>query len=186
MSQARIPAAGVIAGVATVGFVAGVATGAARKIAAQAITTGGKADWFEALKTEHDQVDAVFKLLEQTTDKDTGKRTAGIEKIAYALSKHAVEEENIIYPALREADEEAAAKHLYDDHGDIKTFIYQLKQMPKDDPQWLTKLRAFHSLIREHVREEEEEIYPAFHAKMTEEQNRKLSKAMQIEGVKVA
>lgn len=186
MQSTRNIAWGALAGAGAVGFLAGVALGGARKLAAQAITTGGHADWFEALKTEHSQVDAVFELLERTTEKDTKKRTAGIEKIAYALSKHAVEEENIVYPALREADEESAAKHLYDDHSDIKTFIYELKEMPKDDPQWLPRLRAFRAVVTEHVREEEGEIYPAFQAKMSEEQNSKLSKKMQLEGVKVA
>lgn len=186
MHYGRNMALGAVAGAATVGFLAGVATGGARKLAAQAITTTGHGDWLEALKSEHRQVDLVFSMLEKTTEKDTAKRKAGIQKIEYALTKHAVEEENIIYPALREADEEAAAKHLYDDHSDIKTFIYELKEMPKDDPQWLPRLRAFHELIREHVREEEEEIFPAFKAKMTAEQNAKLSKSMQAMGVKVA
>ena len=186
MHYGRNMALGAVAGAATVGFLAGVATGGARKLAAQAITTTEHADWLDALKSEHRQVDLVFSMLEKTTEKDTAKRKAGIQKIEYALTKHAVEEENIIYPALREADEEAAAKHLYDDHSDIKTFIYELKEMPKDDPQWLPRLRAFHELIREHVREEEEEIFPAFKAKMTAEQNAKLSKSMQAMGVKVA
>jgi hemerythrin superfamily protein len=185
MMHARNVAIGALAGAGAVGFAAGVATGGARKLAAQAITTGGQADWFEALKMEHRQVDLVFTMLEKTTEKDTAKRKAGIQKIEYALTKHGIEEENIVYPALREADQEAAAKHLYDDHADIKTFIYELKNLEKDDPQWLPRLRAFHALIKEHVREEEEEIYPAFRAKMTAEQNAKLSKSMHVMGVKV-
>ena len=185
MTRPGNAALGVVAGAAGVGFVAGVATGAARKLAAQAITTGANADWLEALKAEHAQADLVFEMLEKTTEKDTAKRKAGIQKLEYALTKHGVEEENVIYPALREADQEAAAKHLYSDHADIKTFIYELKNLPKDDPQWLPRLRAFHALIKEHVREEEEDIYPAFKAKMSDDQNAKLSKSMQVMGVKV-
>jgi hemerythrin superfamily protein len=185
MQNVRNVALGAVAGAAGIGFVAGVATGGARKLAAQAITTGGHGDWLEALKTEHRQADAVFELLAKTTEKDVNKRKAGIQKLEYALTKHGVEEENVIYPALRQADEEAAAKHLYDDHADIKTFIYELKEMEKDDPQWLPRLQAFHELIKEHVREEEQEIYPAFKAKMSEAQNAKLSKSMQVMGVKV-
>jgi hemerythrin superfamily protein len=185
MVRATNAALGAVAGAAGVGFVAGVATGAARKVAAQAITTAGNADWLEALKSEHKQAAAVFEMLEKTTEKDTGKRKAGIQKLEYALTKHGIEEENVIYPALRQADQEAAAKHLYDDHSDIKTFIFELKEMEKDDPQWLPKLQAFYALIKEHVREEEEEIYPAFKAKMSADQNAKLSKSMQIMGMKV-
>ena len=185
MARATHAALGAVAGAAGVGFVAGVATGAARKVAAQAITTAGNADWLDALKSEHKQVNLVFEMLSNTTEKDTGKRKAGIQKIEYALTKHGVEEENVIYPALRQADQEAAAKHLYDDHADIKTFIFELKQMEKDDPQWLPRLRAYHVLIKEHVREEEDEIYPAFKAKMSAEANAKLSKSMQIMGMKV-
>jgi hemerythrin superfamily protein len=185
MQSARNAALGAVAGAAGIGFVAGVATGGARKLAAQAITTGGNADWLEALKTEHKQVDAVFELLKKTTEKDTGKRKAGIQKIEYALTKHGVEEENVIYPALREADQEAAAKHLYDDHADIKTFIYELKTWRRTTRSGCRASRPFTSLIKEHVREEEHEIYPAFKAKMSEAQNAKLSKSMQVMGVKV-
>lgn len=185
LNTPRNVALGALAGAGAVGFLAGVATGGARKLAAQAVTTTGHADWLEALKSEHRQADMVFDLLEQTTEADVGKRKAGVQKLEYALTKHGVEEENVIYPALREADQEAAAKHLYSDHADIKTFIYELKEMPKDDPRWLPRLRAFHALVKEHVREEEEEIYPAFKAKMTEEQNARLSKSMQAMGVKV-
>lgn len=186
MLHARNVTVGTVAGAAALGFAAGVATGAARKLVAQAFTTGAKGDWLEALKTEHRLVDAQFDLLEKTTEKDTGKRTALLEHIAYGLSKHGIEEENIVYPALREADQEAAAKHLYEDHADIKTYIYELREMPKDAPQWIEKVRAFHALIKEHVREEEEEIYPAFKAKMTAEQNAHLSTLLHTEGVKVA
>jgi hemerythrin superfamily protein len=38
----------------------------------------------------------------------------------------------------------------------------------------------------EHVREEEEQIFPAFHAKMDKEENRQLSKLMHLEGAKAA
>ena len=185
MLHARNVVLGTVAGAATVGFLAGVATGGARKLAAQAITTAGRFDWLDALKSEHRQVDMVFKLLEKTSEQDVNKRKAGIQKIEYALTKHAVEEENIIYPALRETDQEMAAKHLYEDHSDIKTLIFELKELPKDDPRWLPRLQALAELVRKHVREEEDEIYPAFKAKMTDEQNARLSKSMQAMGVKV-
>lgn len=186
MSHDRDLPLGLVLTVGVIGVVIGLGAAGGRKLVAQALTTGGHGDWLEALKAEHKLVAAQFELLEQTTEAEAGKRAAILEHIAYGLSKHGIEEENIVYPALREADQEAAAKSLYADHADIKSFIYELRELPKDDPRWLPRLRAFHEVVKAHVREEEEEIYPAFRAKMTPEQNAHLGRLMHAEGVKVA
>jgi hemerythrin superfamily protein len=92
----------------------------------------------------------------------------------------------VVYPALREAGIEVETKELYSEHADIKTYLHELEQKPKDDPHWLDRVRAFHTLIQHHVREEEEELYPRFQAQMSAEQNRKLSKRMHVEGLLLA
>lgn len=179
---------GAAAGAAAVGFVAGLAAHSARKLAHQgaeiALTKGG--DWLDVLKLEHKMVDTLFEQLLKTQDHETKKRTALLLGIKQGLTKHGLQEEDVVYPALREAGIETEAKELYSEHADIKTYLHELEQKPKDDPSWLERVRAFHTLIQHHVREEEDEIYPRFKAKLTKDQNAKITKRMHVEGLLLA
>ncbi len=168
-----------------VGFAVGMGALAARKVAMQA-TTAIAGDWFATLKAEHKLVEKLFDAVNATEESDTDKREALRAKIAYALTKHALEEETVVYPALRNADQEMAAKHLAAEHFDIKTYLHDLAETPGDDPRWMATMRELQTLVKAHVAEEEQTIYPTFHARMTKEQNAHLTTAMNHEGLKLA
>ena len=172
-------------GAVAAGVAVGLAANFGRKLAVQAVS-GVSGDWFDALKTEHRMTLKIFDKIEQTRDDQTAKRTMLLTQLKHALSKHALEEEDVIYPALRDADQKAAADKLNHDHGYVKTYLYELLNMPKDDPQWLARVREFRLLIEEHVREEEEEIYPSFRAKMSKEENSRLTLLLHKEGLALA
>ena len=128
----------------------------------------------------------MFDKVEATEDNQTWVRAYCLGKIRNALGKHAIEEENVIYPALREANQAHDADALNGEHGYIKTFLYELDTMPKDGSAWLDKMREFRTMLEEHMRMEEEQVFPAFRASMTEEQSARLFAAMQREGMKLA
>jgi hemerythrin superfamily protein len=172
-------------GAVALGFVAGLAAHTVRKVAHQGMEAV-KGDWFEVLKLEHRMVDELFEQLLATDETETKKRTALLLAIKQGLTKHALQEEDVIYPALREAGIEDDTKELFAEHGDIKTYLHELEQRPKDDPRWLDRVREFHTLIRHHVEEEENDIYPRFREKMSDEQNGKLTKRMHMEGLLLA
>jgi hemerythrin superfamily protein len=174
-----------MAAAGAVGLVAGLAANFGRKALVQgAESLAG--DWVDVLKAEHLMVIELFDKVEETQPDQKTRRAALLSKIKYALSKHALQEENAVYPAMRQADPEGAAEKLFHDHAEIKTYLYELETMPKDDPQWLPRLRAFRRLIEEHVREEEDVVFPAFRETMSEEQNAKLTALMHKEGFKLA
>ena len=83
-------------------------------------------DWDEILATEHDYALAIFDKMLATDETQTFKRKMLLMKLTHALDKHAHQEEMVVYPALREANEAADADHLEGEHGYIKTFIYGL------------------------------------------------------------
>jgi hemerythrin superfamily protein len=176
---------GVLIGAAVAGAAVGLAANAGRKMFMQfgSVTAG---DWFEALKMDHQMVLAIFDKIEATDDSQTTTRSMLLAKLKYALTKHAIEEEMVIYPALREADHGGQADHLNSDHAMVKSYIYELETMARDHPQWLARVADFRSTIEEHIREEEEEIFPPFHAQLSDEQNSKLTAMMNKEGFKYA
>lgn len=170
---------------AALGFVAGLALPHARKAVAQgpSLLAG---DWVDALKAEHRMVEKTFQLLLATSTDEPMKRQMLLTKIAYALTKHAIEEENVIYPAMAESGREDEARRLVEDHGDVKTFIFELRRMPTDDPAWLGKAQDFFADLQRHIREEEEEIFPAFREMLPAKENERLTRMMNWEGFKVA
>lgn len=176
---------GRIATGAALGFMAGLAIPHARKAVMQgpSIAAGG---WIDALKAEHRLVEKTFQALLTTSADEPMKRQMLLTKIAYALTKHAIEEENVIYPAMMENGREEQARHLVEDHGDVKTFIYELRRLPSEDPRWIETAQRFFANLQEHVREEEEDFFPAFYESLPEDENARLTRMMNWEGFKVA
>jgi iron-sulfur cluster repair protein YtfE (RIC family) len=115
---------------------------------------------------------------------DAARRALLLEKIGDALTHHAVKEENVLYPALREADPDRAAD-LYADHAEMKSLLRELKELAPEDPLWERKAKAFRKLIEAHVKEEEKVLFPPFHAALDAVANEKLTKQMNREGSKL-
>lgn len=176
---------GVLIGAAVAGAAVGLAANMGRKLFVQ-MTSAAAGDWFETLKTEHTMTLAIFDKLETTDDSQTGQRTALLAKLKYALSKHAIQEEMVVYPALRQANHTSDADHLSEDHGYVKTYLYELETMPKGSPDWLARVRDFRQMIEGHMREEENDIFPRFREMLSDEQNSRITAMMNKEGFKFA
>lgn len=177
--------AGVLAGAAIAGAAVGIAANFGRKFLMQ-MPSAAAGDWFDALKAEHAATLAIFDKIEATSDSQTTLRATLLMKLKYALTKHAHEEEAIIYPALRQANSAHDADALNAEHGYVKTYLYELETLAKDSPEWLARLRDFRSMLEEHIRMEEDEVFPAFKKVMSEEQNARLTRRMNKEGFKMA
>jgi len=173
----------IIAGAA--GFGLGLLAAAGRKAAVQAPTYAA-GDWVEGLKAEHKMAMKLFDLIEQTTDEDKAKRKALLFQLQHALGKHAVQEEDVIYCAIRASGDVENADKLNHDHGYVKQFLYDLEMMPKDSQNYLSKVKEFRSALETHVLAGENEIFPALRNKLSDEENKKLTNRMNREGFKVA
>ena len=173
--------AGPLLGAALAGVAIGFAANFGRKALMQGMAAAA-GDWDEILATEHDSALAIFDKMLATDETQTFKRRMLLTKLCYSLDKHAYEEEMVVYPALREANEAADADHLESEHGYIKTFIYELGEMGSDSPNWLEKVREFRQLFSEHAHMEEEQVYPKFKKDMTEDQNAHITSLVNRDG----
>ncbi|WP_404712524.1 hemerythrin domain-containing protein [Sphingomonas sp. MMS24-J13] len=182
-SQSSGTTVALVAGAA--GLAVGLAANVARKFAVQAPTLLA-GEWDEALKAEHDLTLKVFDALEATTEANTTKRATLLMNLKHMLAKHALEEENVIYPALREVGEIEAADELNRDHGYVKQYLYELSEMPKDSPLWIGKLRKFRTDIEQHMREEETDLFPKLKGLVSDEKSKELTSLMNKEGLKLA
>ena len=173
--------AGPLLGAALAGAAFGLAANYGRKALMQGMEAAA-GDWDEILAAEHDMALAIFDKMLATDQTQTFKRKMLLMKLTHALDKHAHQEEMVVYPALREANEAADADHLEGEHGYIKTFIYQLNEMGPDASNWLETVREFRKLVSEHAHMEEEQVFPRFKQALDEEQNARLTSLVNRDG----
>jgi hemerythrin superfamily protein len=177
-TEALISAA--VAGAAVV-----VAANLGRKLIVQGMS-GVAGDWDEVLAAEHRMTLAIFDKMLATDDTQKIKRGMLLTKLTHALDKHAHEEEMIVYPALREANEQAEADQLELDHGEVKTYLFKLGEMATDAPLWLETVREFRDSVARHARIEEDEVFPRFKAEITPEQNKHITGLVNKDGFLMA
>jgi hemerythrin superfamily protein len=173
--------AGPVLGAALAGLAVGFAANYGRKALIQGMESMA-GDWDEILAAEHDLALAIFDNMLATDASQSFKRKMLLTKLTHALDKHAHQEEMVVYPALREANEAADADLLEGEHGYIKTFIYELNEMGAESPDWLEKVREFRQLVSTHAHMEEEQVFPRFKQALDAEQNARITSLVNRDG----
>jgi hemerythrin-like domain-containing protein len=176
---------GTLIGVATAGIAVGIVAMIGRKVAVQAPTLLA-GDWDEALKAEHQATLKVVDALQATTASHGTKRGMLLANLKHMLSKHAFQEENVVYPALRDAGRTEEADDLNREHGYVKQALYELTKSVKTDDIFLATLSKLRSDLEAHMDEEENTLFPQLKASLSAEQNAVVTKAMNREGFKLA
>jgi hemerythrin superfamily protein len=140
--------------------------GAGAGQAKQTKTRGGRSetqDAIQLLKADHDEVEALFARYEKQKKKDGSEKPELIDKICTALTVHARIEEEIFYPAARNALEDEGEELLDEaevEHGSIKSLVEQLEAMSSDDELCDAKVKVLSEYVKHHVKEEEGELFP--------------------------
>jgi hemerythrin superfamily protein len=173
--------AGPVVGAAIAGMAIGLAANYGRKFLMQGMEAAA-GDWDDILAAEHDLALGIFDKMLATDESQTWKRSMLLMKLTHALDKHAHQEEMVVYPALREANQAVDADHLEGEHGYIKTYIYELKNMGPSASNWLENVREFRVLVSKHAHMEEEEVFPSFKQNMTDAQNKKITGLVNADG----
>lgn len=177
-SRDALIGAGIGAGLALIGAVG-------RKFAVQA-PTALAGDWDKALALEHKMALALFDKLQQTGPEANGRRATLLTQLKHALGKHAMEEENAIYAAMRLAGMKEEADTLTGEHGYVKQYLYELGDLLKDHAAFQAKLASFRADIEAHMRGEEDELFPRLKEGLDRAANGTLTRRMNQEGLKLA
>jgi hemerythrin superfamily protein len=116
-------------------------------------------DAVQLLRADHRKVQGLFDQFEKARDDDRKGELA--QKICTELKVHAQIEEEIFYPAAREALKD---QHLIDEatveHASAKELIAQIEGMQPADKLFDAKVTVLGEYIRHHVKEEQNEIFP--------------------------
>ncbi len=129
----------------------------ARKRAAK--RTPRSMDALALLKQDHATVQEMFERFEKSRKPDMKQKLA--ESICMELERHARIEEEIFYPAMREA---LKAQDLLDEaaveHQSAKELIGKIRGAGPDTPLFEAMVTVLGEYVRHHVREEERELFP--------------------------
>jgi len=99
------------------------------------------------------------------------KRSILLLAFRRTIGKHALAEENIIYPLLKtQAERHEATQKLYREHASMKIHLFELEHALRKDEEWGDGVRALRSEIEPHAREEEEIEFPRLRELLDKEQ----------------
>jgi hemerythrin superfamily protein len=128
-------------------------------------TTRTDADACTFLDNDHKAVKKLFKAYEelaQSKARDTAeKKLALAQEICQELTVHATIEEEIFYPALRDAlKEKDVLAEAEVEHAGAKDLIAQIEAMDRPDEMFDAKVKVLGEYIDHHVKEERNQIFP--------------------------
>ncbi len=135
---------------------------AAKKPAA-ASAKAAKTDATVLLQRDHNDVKKLFKQYEKLAkgEAEGDERRELAQQICTMLTVHATVEEEIFYPAAREADvQEDLLDEAEVEHASAKDLIAQIQSMSPDDELYDAKVTVLGEYINHHVEEEEGEMFP--------------------------
>ncbi|HSH58696.1 MAG TPA: hemerythrin domain-containing protein [Acidimicrobiales bacterium] len=113
-------------------------------------------DAITILMNDHRTVDQLFTHLEGSPP-GAEQRSQAVQEVIRELSVHAVIEEQVLYPAIREEvpGGEDLADHSIDEHQEVKEALARLERLDPADAETDKTLQQLTSDVRHHVGEEE-------------------------------
>lgn len=113
------------------------------------------------LTEDHAKVRKLFKQFEKAKESDATEKEELVREICAELTVHTQLEEEIFYPAAREALEE---QDLLDEaeveHASSKSLIEQLEGMQAEDDLYDAKVTVLGEYVEHHIKEEEKQLFP--------------------------
>jgi len=128
-----------------------------------ASSTSASGDAVALLTNDHADVAELFEEYEALVESDAGddRRQALAERICALLTAHATVEEEIFYPAARQAlDEQDLLDEAKVEHATAKDLVEQIQSMEPDDDLYDAKVKVLGEYVNHHVQEEEGELFP--------------------------
>jgi iron-sulfur cluster repair protein YtfE (RIC family) len=139
-------------------------------------------DPFAGLIREHRQLLSLLDKMEHLPVSAWAKRRVLFLAFKRTIGKHAMAEEDIIYPLLKtEAERHEATQKLYREHASMKIHVFELERAIYHGEPWCEAVRALRSEIEPHAREEEETEFPRLRELLDQAATARLSRKIRQE-----
>jgi hemerythrin superfamily protein len=111
------------------------------------------------LRADHKLVSELFAEVDKTRKQD--KKMRLVEQICQELTIHAQVEEEIFYPAVKEAlDDDELVPEAQVEHASLKALIAELEGAEGDDEMYDARVKVLSEYVKHHVKEEQNEMFP--------------------------
>ncbi len=120
-------------------------------------------DVIEILTHDHREVEQMFAELEGlrgvTDEQGRTRRKDLVDQATIELVRHSVAEEAEVYPRVKEKVSEAEAERAKQEHAEAEITMKRLESLQPEDPAFDEQLATLMREIREHVAEEEGQMF---------------------------
>jgi hemerythrin-like domain-containing protein len=121
-------------------------------------------DAISVLKKDHEKVRGLLKKLESSALKGRGGTSALVKQIDHELKVHTQIEEEIFYPAFKEAVRSKEDREMYfealQEHHVVDLVLPEMKETEETNEEFAAKAKVLKDLVEHHAGEEEKEMFP--------------------------
>ncbi len=121
------------------------------------VRAGG--DPFALLIQDHRRIRSLLNEMAATGPDRKAQRMRLFLMLKRKLAKHALAEEDVVYPIVHERAA-GADLHLYDEHAQMKILLYDIERIIMEGQDWRDAVGRLRDLIVHHIDEEENRIFP--------------------------
>lgn len=143
-------------------------------------------DVIEVLTHDHREVERMFEELESLRgvvgDDARARRKDLVEQATIELVKHSVAEEAEVYPAVKSKVSAAEAERAEAEHAEAEEQMKRLERLRPDAPEFDAELATLMAEVRQHVVEEETDVFPHMRQVLSDDELVELGK--KVEAVK--
>jgi len=120
-------------------------------------------DAIALLKVDHKKVKALLASLEKTTEKSADRRSKLLAQIESEVKVHATVEEELFYPAFRDAVKKKDDREMYqealEEHHVVDLVMPEVKACDPAGEVFAAKAKVLKEIIEHHADEEEKEMF---------------------------
>uniref|UniRef100_UPI001359366C hemerythrin domain-containing protein n=1 Tax=Puerhibacterium puerhi TaxID=2692623 RepID=UPI001359366C len=124
---------------------------------------GGRTSVLVRQKRDHVRLDRLLRQLEGTHGR---QQEEVLQRIYRLVFPHAFAEESVLWPVMRRAlpDGHALTLEVEQEHQEVNELVTRLDDLDADDPGRGPVLERLAEVLREDVRDEEDELFPRLQA----------------------
>jgi hemerythrin superfamily protein len=135
-------------------------------------------DPVKLIKQDHRAVKSLFRKFERADRRAEKQKIA--EEIIEELSIHAIIEEQLVYPVLREAERrlERRVLNALEEHHSAKLLLAELDKMKVEEERYGAKMHVVRQTVETHIEEEESTLLPRLDKLLDDDARSALAEAM--------
>ncbi len=127
----------------------------------------------DVIRLDHNKVNTLFTELLQSNDPQKIQEYFG--QIYKDLSAHAEAEEQVVYPRVRSFYGDSDTQELYDEQGEMKRMLEDIKASSPSSSEFKDKIRRLMDVVGDHIRQEESTMFAAIRNNLSDEQSEQLA-----------